>query len=81
MPLPFETTPSDAGRQAIAARIAELARAHGMDLRANSDLTQLLAALQVSDPIPVAALAVVAEILFAILTANPQPPATSETPP
>jgi flagellar biosynthesis protein len=70
VPLPSETTPSDASREAVAARILELAQAHGMALHQSADLRELLAALQISDPIPIQAFAVVAEILFAILQAN-----------
>lgn len=81
MPLPSETTPPDAGRNAVAARILELAKAHGMALRPSDDLHALLAALQISDPIPIPAFAVVAEILFAILEANQHPPTDWETMP
>lgn len=70
LPLPPDTTISDAGRQAVAARIAELAQAHGIKLSNTADLASLLSAIQVSDPIPIAAFAVVAEVLFAILNAN-----------
>ncbi len=81
LPLPSETPPNDAGRNAVAARILELARAHGMTLRATGDLRELLAALRISDPIPIPAFAVVAEILFAILQANQHHQADWETMP
>jgi flagellar biosynthesis protein len=70
LPLPSESSTPDAGRQAIAARIHELAEAHGMKLSQDADLTHLLRAIHVNDPIPIAAFAVVADILFAILSAN-----------
>jgi flagellar biosynthesis protein len=79
--LPSETAPSDAGRQAVAARILELAQAHGMNLRPSGDLRELLAGLQIGDPIPIPAFAVVAEILFAILQANQNRQADWETMP
>src|SRR5579862_5172463 len=62
-----------AGRQAIAARIAELAQAHDMKLSNTADLASLLDAIQVNDPIPIEAFAVVAEVLFAVLNGNQQP--------
>lgn len=62
--------PSADGRAEVAARIRELAHAHGMAVRQDVDLAALLAAIQVSDPIPIAAFAVVADVLFSILTAN-----------
>jgi type III secretion system FlhB-like substrate exporter len=70
LPSPTAKTNSDAGRRTVAARIAELAQAHGMKLANTDDLASLLGAIQVSDPIPIAAFAVVAEVLFAVLNAN-----------
>ena len=79
MPLPSESHSSDAGRQAVAARLVELAEAHGMTLRAQGDLSALLAGLKLGEPIPIPAFAVVAEILFALLHANQHPSADEET--
>jgi type III secretion system FlhB-like substrate exporter len=68
--LPSHSTTSSDARQAIASHIVELAQAHGMTLSKNADLAALLTALQITDPIPIAAFAVVADVLFAILNAN-----------
>ena len=81
LPSPADTTNSDAGRQAVAVRIAELAQAHGMKLSNTADLASLLNAIQVSDPIPIAAFAVVADVLFAILNANQHPQEPREAAP
>ena len=70
LPSPLDTTTSDASRKAVASRLAELAQAHGMNVSPSADLATLLKAIEVSDPIPIAAFGVVAEILFAILNAN-----------
>ena len=72
---------SDAGRQAVAVRIAELAQAHGMKLSNAADLASLLNAIHVSDPIPIPAFAVVADVLFAILNANQHPQEHEEAAP
>jgi flagellar biosynthesis protein len=66
------------GRGAVADRILELARAHGITVRENADLAEMLSALAPGEQIPAAAFAVVAEILFYILKANGQLPATAE---
>jgi flagellar biosynthesis protein len=58
------------GRGPIAERIIELARSHGIAVRENADLAQMLEAIGLGEHIPVAAFAVVAEILFYILQAN-----------
>ena len=70
MPLPSDPATPDAGRQAVADRIRELAAAHGQSLPPGTDLDRMLEALKVSDPIPVSAFAVVADVLYAILAAN-----------
>ncbi len=73
LPPPSETPTSDAGRHAMVARITELAQAHGVTLAPGADLSDLLQAIRVSEPIPIEAFAVVAEILFAVLnTHEPQ---------
>jgi hypothetical protein len=41
-----------------------------MTVNKNADLSALLAALQITDPIPVAAFAVVADVLFSVLSAS-----------
>lgn len=58
------------GRGAIAERILELAFAHGIKVREDADLAEILAAVEVGQQIPVAAFAAVAEILFYIYRAN-----------
>jgi len=63
------------GRGAIAERIVELAAAHGIAVRSDSDLVEMLSAIKVGDHIPVAAFTVVAQILFFILKANGRLPA------
>ena len=78
MPLPSESSFADVGRQAVAARLVELAQSHGMGIRVSADLQALLAALKIGDPIPIPAFAVVAEILFVILQANQHPSADGE---
>ena len=70
MSLPADTTKPDDGREAIAARIAELAQAHGTKVAKTADLATLLASLRISDPIPIAAFGVIAEVLFTILSAE-----------
>jgi flagellar biosynthesis protein len=51
------------GRGAIAAQIIAVARDHGVAVRQDRSLAQLLSSLEVDSPIPVAAFAAVAEIL------------------
>lgn len=51
------------GRGAIAAQIVAVARDHGVAVRRDRSLAQLLGALEIDSPIPVAAFAAVAEIL------------------
>ena len=63
------------GRGAIAERILELAHEHGIAVRENADLAEMLAAVAVGERIPAAAFAVVAEILFYVLKANGRLPA------
>ena len=70
--MPSDATTTDAARQAVAARIADLARAHGMKVSPTDDLATLLAAVKVNDAIPIAAFGVVADVLFTIFSANLQ---------
>jgi flagellar biosynthesis protein len=58
------------GRGAIAERILELAFQHGIKVREDADLAEILEAVEVGDEIPVAAFAAVAEILIYIYRAN-----------
>jgi flagellar biosynthesis protein len=51
------------GRGAIAAQIVAVARDHGVAVRRDHSLAQLLSSLELDSPIPLAAFAAVAEIL------------------
>jgi len=65
------------GRGAIAERILALAFEHGVKVREDADLAELLAAVEIGNQIPIAAFAAVAEILVYIYRANrtrPSPP-------
>jgi flagellar biosynthesis protein len=64
-----------AGRGAVGRRIVDLARAHGIAVRENADLAEMLRALAVDDQIPSAAFSIVAEILFHVLQADASLPA------
>jgi flagellar biosynthesis protein len=66
------------GRGPIAERIVELARAHGIAVRENADLAEMLDAVSVGERIPLAAFAVVAEILYYVLKANGRLPQVRE---
>jgi len=66
------------GRRAVAERIRQLASAHGVPIRKDAGLAEVLAAVEVGDEVPVAAFATVAEILFYILQANRRAPVVSE---
>jgi flagellar biosynthesis protein len=66
------------GRGAVADRILELAFAHGIKVREDADLAEILAAVEVGEQIPVAAFTAVAEILFHILRANERLAASAE---
>jgi flagellar biosynthesis protein len=58
------------GRGAIAEQILELAFAHGVKVRSDPDLAQVLAAVEVDTVIPVEAFVAVAEILAYVYRAN-----------
>lgn len=62
------------GRGAIAERILQLAFEHGVKVREDADLAELLAAVEIGNQIPIAAFAAVAEILVYIYRANRAPP-------
>jgi flagellar biosynthesis protein len=51
------------GRGAIAAQIVAVARDHGVAVRRDRSLAQLLGTLEIDSPIPLAAFVAVAEIL------------------
>jgi type III secretion system FlhB-like substrate exporter len=65
----------------VARRILDLARAHGIAIRENADLAEMLQALAVDDQIPVAAFSIVAEILFCVLQADGRLPVRRESTP
>jgi flagellar biosynthesis protein len=69
------------GRGAIAERIIELAKMHGIPVRENADLAEILTRVAPGEQIPVAAFAVVAEILFYILKAEGRLPPRQEPQP
>lgn len=69
------------GHGAVAERICELALAHGVPIRKDADLAEVLSAIKVGDTIPLAAFAAVAEILYYILQANRRAPVASERQP
>jgi len=56
-------TVTASGRGAVARQILEIAFAHGVKVREDADLVEILAALDVGSEIPVVAFAAVAEIL------------------
>ena len=65
------------GRGAIAERILQLAFEHGVKVREDADLAELLAAVEIGNQIPIAAFAAVAEILVYIYRANRNQPSPS----
>jgi len=58
------------GRGAIAAQIVAIAEDHGVTVRRDRSLAQVLDTLEIDSPIPVAAFAAVAEILAHLYRAN-----------
>lgn len=60
------------GKGAVADQILEIAFANGINVREDADLAELLSAIDVDSPIPVEALAAVAEILVYVYRANNQ---------
>lgn len=62
--------PSPIVADAIVARIRELARAHGANVQNDAGLAELLAALKISNDVPVAPFAVAADLLFHLLAAD-----------
>jgi flagellar biosynthesis protein len=68
------------GRGAIAERILELAFAHGIEVREDADLAEILTAVEIGHQIPIAAFAAVAQILFHIYRANERQAAPKASP-
>lgn len=66
------------GRGRIAEQIVEIAFAHGVRVREDADLAQLLSAIDIDSEIPVEAFAAVAEILSYVYQANAGLPATAD---
>ncbi len=58
------------GRGWVAEKILEIAFAHGIKVREDSDLAEILAAVDLDNDIPVEAFVAVAEILRYVYTAN-----------
>lgn len=58
------------GHGAVAEQILELAFAHGVKVRTDADLAEILAAIDVDSEIPIEAIAAVAEILAYVYRAN-----------
>lgn len=58
------------GRGQIAERIIELAKANGIPIHADADMTRLLAAVELFDEVPPELYAAVAEILVWVYRAN-----------
>ncbi|MCC7167154.1 MAG: EscU/YscU/HrcU family type III secretion system export apparatus switch protein [Rhodospirillales bacterium] len=69
------------GRGFVAEKILELAFAHGIKVREDADLAQILSAIDLDSEIPVEAYIAVAEILSYVYRANNQaPPEAPEAP-
>ena len=64
------------GRGAVAESILALAFAHGVKVREDGDLAELLTAVDVGEDIPIEAFLAVAEVLSYVYRANQQDPAT-----
>jgi flagellar biosynthesis protein len=58
------------GKGAVAEQILELAFSHGVKVRTDADLAEILAAVDVDSEIPIEAIAAVAEILAYVYRAN-----------
>jgi flagellar biosynthesis protein len=63
-------TVTASGRGAVAEQILQLAFAHGVKVRTDPDLAEVLAAVEVDTVIPVEAFVAVAEILAYVYRAN-----------
>jgi flagellar biosynthesis protein len=62
------------GKGALAEQILQLAFAHGVKVRTDPDLAQVLAAVEIDTVIPLEAFAAVAEILAYVYRANGEAP-------
>ncbi len=69
------------GRGSIAEKILEIAFAHGIKVRQDADLAQLLSAIDINDEIPVEAFAAVSEILAYVYRASAVMPPLADEPP
>ena len=58
------------GRGAVAEQILQLAFEHGVKVREDADLVEILSRLEIDTPIPLEAFAAVAEILAYVYRAN-----------
>ena len=68
------------GRGWVAEKILEIAFAHGVKVREDADLAEILAAVDLDNDIPVEAFVAVAEILRYVYAANGEhPPEFPET--
>ena len=67
------------GEGEIAQQILELARQHGVGIREDADLVQLLSAVELETQIPVEAFVAVAEILAYVYRAKSPAPAAAPT--
>lgn len=70
MPDPSSQNPA---ADAIVGRIRELARSHGVSVRDDAGMADLLADLRLSNGMPIAAFAVAADLLFHLLAADQRP--------
>ena len=64
---------SASGKGALAEKIVALAHAHGVKVREDADLAELLTAIEVDSPIPLEAMATVTEILTYVYRASSDP--------
>ncbi len=70
------------GRGRVAEQILEIAFSHGIKVREDADLAQMLSVVDVDSEIPLEAFAIVAEILTYVYEANnAMSPASSSPPP
>lgn len=67
------------GQGRVAEQILAVALAHGVKVREDADLAQVLAAIEIDSPIPLEALAAVAEILRYVYLANAGTPPMEST--
>lgn len=81
--LKYDLTPASlarvtaSGKGELAERILQLAFAHGVKVRTDSDLAQILSEIEVDCPIPLEAFAAVSEILTYLYRAQGKTPSQS----